>query len=655
MLGRRSQNMGNRTIPPSPTQIFHLPGRRLRAFFGLLSILAAAHIVYPTTARADTPPPAPFDPYHRAGAELLLPILDFQGQDDVCESWIDVQNLGADDARVALVTWGEPGFCPPQSAGPLKVECSGALPAGGTWTFSGPMVPTGSKGGVLLRFGNQPYTPPWPDAELQDDWTMAGVLCDLAFFGLLGDADDSRRFLRAYRSGLLFDGIDFAAAAGSGQLSATVTRRCPGFRTRGADTTTRYNAVALNRVGDVDPVQGGYVVFAPDAHVVTGGDGAPGVDGGTTMLYVQNAGLSCAMVDVWFAAHDGCGRARLCDEIWLAPLETLHFDAADCGPPNAAGAMWVRATQPVAVVAERILGDERSTYAGVPSTLLAAFDPAREAPRPTGPTIAVPYASNGNDVGDDDSDRARHIVVLNAHPSAPARIRLTLLDPSGAVRTSLTDWLCPRGSATYDLAVIGDLPVGWHGAARIVALEGGASLGGEAMLAGGAEGSGLIALPSVQRALDGRSTMIVIHNAVAAPGFTALRTGLFDANGLVQYVCSKLSAGEQTEIDLDALAYLGAGFRGAAVVSAWYWDHGRIDADDEVEAEAANRVQLTALTVMRGVDLGGATIEASAGTVGIPLRRREIDREGHGIWWLVAGSCDGEVFASRASGGADGP
>mgnify|MGYP003378070127 CR=1 FL=1 len=74
-----------------------------------------------------------------------------------------------------------------------------------------------------------------------------------------------------------------------------------------------------------------------------------------------------------------------------------------------------------------------------------------------------------------------------------------------------------------------------------------------------------------------------------------------------------------------------------------------------VEAKGAITRQLTALTVMRGVDLGGGTMEGSGGTVGIPRRRREIDREGHGIWWLVAGSCDGEVFASRASGGADGP
>ncbi len=374
MLGDRSQNISSRTTrwPPTSSVQPRVPslrqpaspspriggggrgegaiGGRLRAFFGLLAILAAAHFAYPSTARADTPPPTPFDPYHRAGAELLLPILDFQGQDDVCESWIDVQNLGADDAKVALITWGEPGFCPPQAAGPLRAVCSGLVKPGGTWTISGAVVPTGSKGGVLYRLGAQPYTPSWPDAELIAGMTMADSLCTFLYFGLIGDADSSRPFIQAYRTGRVYGGIDFWGAAGTGLLAATVTRRCPGAATPGVDAMASYNGIALNRVGDIDPVEGAYVVHAPD------------VESGSSIFYAQNAGLRCASVQIWFAARDGCVGARLCAEEALAPLETLNVDASRCDTSGTQGAMWVRSTQPVAVVVDRVAGERMTTY-----------------------------------------------------------------------------------------------------------------------------------------------------------------------------------------------------------------------------------------------------------------------------------------------------
>ena len=70
------------------------------------------------------------DPNRQLGCQVHLPILDFQGQDDVCRSWIEVQYIGCEPSKAILITWGEPGFCPPQAAGPLKVECTGLLNAG---------------------------------------------------------------------------------------------------------------------------------------------------------------------------------------------------------------------------------------------------------------------------------------------------------------------------------------------------------------------------------------------------------------------------------------------------------------------------------------------------------------------------------------------
>ncbi|MBK8541378.1 MAG: DUF11 domain-containing protein [Ardenticatenia bacterium] len=87
-----------------------------------------------TASRSVNPPgilligcPVRVDPNRQLGGQVHLPILNFSGQDDVCRSMIEVQYLGCDPSKAVLVTWGEPGFCPPQAAGPLKVECTGLL------------------------------------------------------------------------------------------------------------------------------------------------------------------------------------------------------------------------------------------------------------------------------------------------------------------------------------------------------------------------------------------------------------------------------------------------------------------------------------------------------------------------------------------------
>jgi uncharacterized repeat protein (TIGR01451 family) len=42
---------------------------------------------------------------------IQLPVLD----NDACDTWIQVQNVGSLDTKAILVVWGEPGFCPPQA------------------------------------------------------------------------------------------------------------------------------------------------------------------------------------------------------------------------------------------------------------------------------------------------------------------------------------------------------------------------------------------------------------------------------------------------------------------------------------------------------------------------------------------------------------
>ncbi|MBK7781690.1 MAG: hypothetical protein IPJ58_13165 [Ardenticatenia bacterium] len=88
------------------------------------------------------------DPSAQLGVQVHLPILNFEGQDDVCRAMIEVQYIGCDPRRKAvLVAWGDPGFCPPRATGPpKKVECTGPAVPKLVVDLMGAEIPTGSKG-----------------------------------------------------------------------------------------------------------------------------------------------------------------------------------------------------------------------------------------------------------------------------------------------------------------------------------------------------------------------------------------------------------------------------------------------------------------------------------------------------------------------------
>lgn len=108
------------------------------------------------------------DPNRQRVSPIFLPVLDFIGSDDVCQTWIDIQNLGSDPAVAALLSFGEPGFCPPQSAGFMRSDCSALIAPGRTWRQLGAGIPRGARSGIdpalhrspALRLG--PVRRPWP-------------------------------------------------------------------------------------------------------------------------------------------------------------------------------------------------------------------------------------------------------------------------------------------------------------------------------------------------------------------------------------------------------------------------------------------------------------------------------------------------------------
>ena len=199
----------------------------------------------------------PVDPNRQLGKQVHLPILNFQGQDDVCRTWIEVQVIGREFAKAVLVTWGEPGFCPPQCAGPLKVECTGLLKPGSTWNFLGSQVPDGLEGRHALQVHGR------ADREIDstfggEDDIVADYMCETLFFGVVGDCDDWRRFKKAYNEGLEFAGLNMAHGQRRWLLAVDVLRHCPGDVTPGVDVSSKYNGIAGDHLGAFDPVYGGY-------------------------------------------------------------------------------------------------------------------------------------------------------------------------------------------------------------------------------------------------------------------------------------------------------------------------------------------------------------------------------------------------------------
>ncbi len=607
----------------------------------------------------------PVDPNRQLGKQVHLPILNFQGQDDVCRTWIEVQVIGPEFSKAVLVTWGEPGFCPPQCAGPLKVECTGLLKPGSTWNFLGSQVPTGSKGGMLFKFTAKQISEIDPTFGGEDD-IVADYMCETLFFGVVGDCDDWRRFKKAYNEGLEFAGLNMRAASGLGFLAVDVLRHCPGDVTPGVEVSSKYNGIAGDHLGSFDPVYGGYGFYVPLLYADKAGF--------NSVMYIQNGGLECRAIEIWFKAQDDCLRARICEIFTLAPGETYQFDASDCVGPDWQGSAWLRSTQPLGIVVDIIGRDVLMTYVGEPASYEYTYDPEDPGDDDVfsmgdqmafGPLMYSEY--QGWDTG---------VQVQNLSPVVNAKVKVYFLDRSGDIITTLVDWICPRGSQTFFLPVVADLPGSWVGSIRVESQEwwtpgspavSAPDIVGVATLikygdaarttttealaynllpehkiyrwqigAGGGgvfSGVGLIAIPSLLKDLEGTgvTSEIAIANVIPKPGFTDFAIFIYDQNGLIDYVCQKLNEKQVEYIDLQTWGYVNPGFKGSAIISAVFWEHDVFDNDGVF---VRNLLGLGAVAVERtgtrlGEDVPG---DEAAGARGIPFSapggKRDFDWEG---------------------------
>jgi len=636
---------------------------------GIAGAIAAA-LVLPGTAHAQYPPGVPVpppprnphnqgvDPNAQLGCQIHLPVLDFLGQDDVCSTWVEVQNIGCEYAKAALIAWGEPGFCPPQAAGPLKVECSGLLRPGSTWNFVGAQLPTGSKGGMVFKFSARQLSDlPAPLAIPPDDIT-ADYLCESLFFGVVGDADDYRRFKKAYNEGLLWDNVPLHLGRGNGFLAVDVLRTCPGDVTPGVSVTSKYNGIAGTHLGAYDTVYGGYAFLVPLIYADKAGF--------NTVLYVQNGGLDCSSLEIWFKAQDDCLRAKICDVATLSPGETVQVDASQCVGPQWQGSAWVRSSQPLGVAVDVIGNDLLMTYIAEPSEINYTYDPETPTFSPGNQVAFGPLTYSeyqGWDAG---------VQVQNMSGVVAAKVKVYFLDRSGDIVTTLVDWVCPRGSQTFFLPVVYDLPGVWVGSVRVESQEwftpgsplvrppnitGIVSLvkysdaarteAREALAynllpehkvfdwqiapntSGGLEsGVGLIAIPSLLKD-NSRSKItseVAIANLVPKPGFTDFAIYFFDQNGMLDYVCEKLGSNQVEYIDLARWGYINQGYKGSAIISAVFWEH---DVFDPAGRFLRNLVGLGAVSIERsgttlGEDVPG---DEAAGSRGIPFSLAQVRGE----------------------------
>jgi hypothetical protein len=597
-------------------------------------------------AAAQEPNPA-VNPNAALGSQVHLPILNFLGQNDVCRTWVEAQNVGGGFSKVALVVWGEPGFCPPQCAGPLKVECSGLLKPGSTWNFLGAQMPAGAKSGIAFSFTASQLRE--INVDLGFDDIVADLMCETLVFGVVGDCDDYRRFKKAFNEGLVFAGIPQDRAAGS-PLAIEVLRHCPGDLTPGVEVSAKYTGVSGNRLGVYDPVFGGYAYYVPLVYAQSAQF--------NSFMYIQNGGLECSSIEIWFREQDDCLRARICEVFTLAPGETFQFDANDCVGPAWQGSAWLRASQPLGIAVDLFGRDVLMTYEGMPSQLNYTFDPTQSffttgSQVAFGPLVYSEY--QGWDAG---------VQVQNLSGVTAAKVKVYFLDRSGGVITTLVDWICPRGSQTFFLPVIAALPGHWVGSVRVESQDWwtpGApavqysNISGVVTLIkytdaarsdtaeaiaynllneqlsfnwqigsgrGGTEsGVGLVGVPSFlkDRIGTGVTTELSIANLVPKPGFTDFAMYIYDQNGLIDFLCQKLNSMQVEYINLENWGYLNPGFKGSVVISATFWEH---DVFDPRGGFVRNLVGLGAVIVERtgatqGEDVPG---DESAGTAGIPFR-----------------------------------
>lgn len=567
---------------------------------------SSAHAARPLTAPRQAPASPPVVP------QAWLPSMNYVGTDDVCRTWVAVQNVGQKPSRALLLTWKDDSDCGEGCSPVVGVECSGLILPGSTWHFLGAQIATNSASGTVFSFADLRKSDPALGLGTVDDDLAVDALCDALYHAR--ECTSYAAFKLAADTGGSFAGLPLGTLAGS-PLAVTVLRHCPGDMSPGVEVSASYNGVSSDGTGSVfQPTLNGYVSYLAPVTTVA----SPGA----TYVYAQNAGAACAAVEVWFrAGGETCAADQLCRTVSLAPGTSARVSAFECVGRGWQGTVWVKSEQPVALLVDHSTLDTMSSVTGaggVPSRD-AAGRPALDAP---GTVAFAPLVYDRRDGWE------TRITIQNLDHAQPGRARVSFRDAAGAVLQTSEVSLCPHGSQEVVLARTGTGTGTTPGSARVESLPVGGALAPVpvsavtfathkveqvtesgayellpdrlALPGAGKPGVAVLALPMFVKNLDGVgiASELAVQNLVDVDGFTDFAVLLYDANDLVATFCGRLAAQEVSYIELWRQPTVSSGFLGNALVSATSWQH-------PDSASGANLVGLGAVLVQRSGTVRG--------------------------------------------------
>ncbi len=587
----------------------------------------------------------------RASGPTYLPVLNFMGSDDVCRTWLAVQNIGSEPTKAILLTWTDSGSCPPDCRGVHGVECSGLIAPGSTWNFLGAQIPTGSASGLVLSANASRVSsldPSWDDDDI-----VADYLCEAASRELTGDCEETSAFLAAYSQGGEMWGLPLAATRGA-RLAVTVLRHCPGDAMPGTEMSSSYGGIAGAALGDAqgDPP---YYKYASAGIRV-------GLESDLwSIAYIQNAGLECANVELRFQPAGRCGDPYTLTPIEsIAPGETAIVDLRDAlgdAEGDVRGTLTATSSQPLAIAIDSLnFVDVLLTHTAMSLPTAAVSEPVL--PSGGASVLGGPALLFAEPSGE------TMVHVANLEAEGDAVVSAEFFGPDGESLGTSEETVCAGGShaflapdvATPNMLVLGSVrvesssPAGTPGgeAPRVAAMLEATRIGENGrnpevaaaaynLLSepltrlvhpddqrGTDSGVALIGIPLMPKDLDATGVIgeIAITNMVPYPGTTDTSIRFYDQNGLVWEHCLRLGELETVYVDMFQLPGV-KGYEGAAVVSATFWEHEHEGSTDYVGLAAA---QLLRTGASSGFEIPGDELAMTNGFAVVPGAMNEPQR-----------------------------
>jgi hypothetical protein len=496
-----------------------------------------------TPTRTSTPTPATPPPTCAPPANVVqVPVIQIGSG---WETWVQVQNVGRAPGKFALLLYGYSGpYCGSQCIGPKKVELSGLVSVGASWNFKLSAANTLDCNGMLFM-------------------AQSGIVVSLS--EAQWRAAESMNCWEATR---YVDGLWKPPVKAAGQPAAVTVSRIQ--NSAGVPLAAAYTGISDAMDHGPDPRTGAYLYYAPivlDRYCSYMW---------SSRIWIQNSGPQCTSVEIWFYQQGDCMRARVKQILALCPGETVYVEPELAG---FIGSAWIGAGQPLGIVVDEYTANNKilNSYRGMPAAYYG--DPA-----PTGSLLnyapLIYREFNGWN---------SNIYVQNLSGAYNALVKVYFLDNSGNIISTMVDWICPRGSQTFELQKLGSLPGQYVGQVRVESQNwwGSGDPPVEApyilsvvnlMNYNTYQGAAYNALPGPQDAHAGfrgvalpfltkDNSEIVLTNLDSRPGVSTYRIDFFDQNGLQYSLCRTLNEKQVDYIKLADIGVLPPGWVGSALIS----------------------------------------------------------------------------------------